>query len=102
MPSLSGFKAYGRFNPDDTDPTIELSYNAAIEAATDGGVSTELINSSDKATLYIYALALHYYDNRGFMPSSQAYAVDEYARRMMSQMAFELKVKTRYGGEDNS
>lgn len=87
--SLTGFKSYARIMPDDTDETAELCLAAAQQHAHDAGIPDSL-NGDAKYNLYIYALALHYYDNRGFTPSSQAFAVDEYTQRMMAKFRIEL------------
>lgn len=92
--SLSGFKTYARIMPDNTDETAALCFAAAQQHALDAGIPARLnIDGDAKYALYIYALAAHYYDNRGMMPTSQAYAVDEYARRMMAKFRLELEAR---------
>lgn len=89
--TLEGFAAYARLNPDSAgDPTAQLCLDAAQAHAAEVGIPSAALADNAKYMLFIYALALHYYDNRGFLPSSQAYAVDEYTRRMMTKFRMEL------------
>ena len=62
--TLEGFKDYAQLMPDDTDPTIELCYNAALEHAADAGIAADVIANNSKAALYIYATALFWHDHR--------------------------------------
>ena len=73
--------------------TAELCLRAAIDHARSAGIPVDRLNEENNAKyeLYIYAIALHWFDNRGFSPPSQAYAGDEYTRRMMAQMRVELE-----------
>lgn len=64
MADLEGFSAYARI--EDDDPSAKICYDAAISAAHIAGVpEMEDVPAYD---LMIYALGLHYYDNRGFSP----------------------------------
>lgn len=77
---------------EDEDPMIKLCYDAAVQSAKDAGIPDYLFTADDKKlTLYVYALAAHYYDNRGFMAVG---AQDDYTKRMMTKMCFELKHRT--------
>lgn len=92
--NVTAFKAYARLSPDDTDPTAQLCLDAAVQHAHDAGISDALDENNDpKYALYIYALALHYHENRGMSPLSQAYAVDTYAQRLMTKFRVELAAK---------
>lgn len=96
MVSLRGFLSYARIPPDSEtgeNETAELCLSAAVEHAREAGIPTEKLDTAGNAKyeLYIYALALHYFDNRGFLSSTQAYAADEYTKRMMRQMRRELE-----------
>ncbi len=87
--SLTGFKSYARIMPDDTDETAELCLAAAQQHAHDAGIPDSL-NGDAKYNLYIYALALHYYDNRGFSPVINA---DNYTAQMMAKFRIELEAR---------
>jgi hypothetical protein len=99
--NLTGFSSYARLLPSDgsalaaaDEAVAQLCLDAALDCAADAGIPADFIAApSSKLALYVYALALHFYDNRAFMPSSQAFAVDEYTRRMMSKMRIELKYR---------
>lgn len=94
MVTLAGFKKYARIMPDEDTEVAGLCVDAARQHARDVGIPDSLDAAGDaKYTLYIYALAAHYYDNRGMTPSSQAFAVDEYTRRMMSKIRVELAAR---------
>jgi uncharacterized phage protein (predicted DNA packaging) len=94
MVSINGFKKYARLMPDEDTETAELCLAAAKQHAHDAGIPDSLDTDGDaKYALYIYALAAHYYDNRAMMPSSQAYAVDEYTQRMMTKFRVELAAR---------
>ena len=67
MADLQGFKAYARLMPDDTDPTIKLCYDAAVQHAKGADIPEFLFTltpSDPKLDLYIYAIALHWHDKR--------------------------------------
>ena len=68
MPTLEGFRAYAKIDADDSDPSIESCYQAALQHARDTGVPEFLFTLSEegdpKLNLYINALALYFYDNR--------------------------------------
>ena len=50
--------------------------------------------------LYINAIALHYCDNRGLIPISQAYAVLEYTEKEKTRMWMKLKYCRQNRGGD--
>ena len=98
MVSLKGFLDYGRIFPDAAEEdgesaVAELCLRAARDHARESGIPVDLLEERDNAKyeLYIYALALHYFDNRGFLSTTQAYAADEYTKRMMTRMRKELE-----------
>lgn len=97
MVSYEGFTAYARL--DDAvlaeggeAMTAQLCLDAAISHARSAGIPTDKLDGENNAKyeLYIYAIALHYYDNRGFATSSSSYSADEYTKRMMQAMRVEL------------
>lgn len=94
MLEFDSFLKYAHVSTDDKElvDTAYVCYEAAMRAAEDSGISRTVINESPKCALYIYALALHYYENRGFMPVETS---DKYRKEMMTQMRIELK----YSGE---
>jgi len=92
--TVANFRIYARISPDEETVIPTLCLDAAKQHAHDAGIPDRLDTENDsKYALYIYALALHYYDNRGFAPSSQAFAVDEYTQRMMAKFRIELEAK---------
>lgn len=93
--TLAGFREYARINPDEDTATAELCYNAAIAHASGIDIDVTALADNAKYALYIYALALHWYDNRGLTPSSQAYAVDEYTRRITASFKNELRALSK-------
>lgn len=95
--SFKDFCSYARIAPDvygdDAEGAVaELCLQAAIEHARASGIPVDELNEcgSPKLELYIYALALHFYDNRGFTPNAPSYAADEYMTRLMTKMRIEL------------
>ena len=91
MAEFDEFRAYARLAPDDDLIAARTCYDAAVQAAEDAGVRVELMAGNRKLDLYLYSLALHYYENRGFVPVYQAYAVSEYTHVMQRKMRMELK-----------
>ena len=96
--SITGFRAYARlsdpaFSEDGEAQTADLCLRAALDHARSSGIPVDRLTDSENAKfeLYIYALALHWFDNRGFVSGSQSYSADEYTRRMMAQMWAELE-----------
>lgn len=98
MASLADFKHYARLLPDDSDPVASVCFSAAIQSARDAGIPDFLNTIGDaKYNLYIYALALYWYENRGFMPIG---AQNEETRKIMNQMRIELKYRRGPAGVD--
>lgn len=98
--NFAGFVAYGRIpaaalDEDGEALVAELCLRAAVSHANSAGIPTDKLDAADngKYELYIYALALHFYDNRGFLSSTQSYAGDEYTKRIMRQMRKELELE---------
>lgn len=98
MATLDDFKQYARLPPDDSfDKTAEVCFEAATQAAQDAGIPEFLKFDNDaKYNLYVYALALYWYENRGFMPIG---AQNEETRKIMNQMRFELKYRRDNRGD---
>ena len=93
--SFEGFCAYGRLGAlalaeDGESFSAQLCLQAALDHAKSAGIRVEEMQNSAKFELYIYALALHWYDNRGFTNSGQTFAGDEYTKRLMARMRVEL------------
>lgn len=100
MATLEEFIAYAKLTPDDDQTDAQLCFEAALQAAEDIGIRPERMYGNRKFDYYVYSLALHYLDNKGFQPISQAYAVDEYTRRVQTKMGKELYYSTQNrGGE---
>lgn len=100
MATLEGFKRYARLPPDsmDDDRTAELCYDAAVQSAKDAGIPDFLLKINDaKYSLYIYALALYWYENRGFMPVGTQ---NGETQKLMTKMRFELKYRRDDTGAD--
>lgn len=103
--NLKDFCSYARLSPDeygdDAETAVaELCLQAAVKHAKSAGIPVERLNESGnpKLELYIYALALHFFDNRGFSPSTPSYAANEYMVKLMTKMRVELEAE---GLEDN-
>lgn len=95
--SFEGFCAYGRIDVPTLDDgseafTAQLCLQAALDHAESAGIPVKRLTAENNAKfeLYIYALALHWFDNRGFEASSQTFAGDEYTKRLMTRMRVEL------------
>ena len=102
--SFEGFCAYGRLSvsaleEDGETFSAQLCLDAALSHAKSAGINVDrlTIENNAKFELYIYALALHYFDNRGFQPVSQSVS-DDYTKRTMARMRRELEVEgLKYG-----
>lgn len=95
--SLRGFCAYARISPieygDDAETAVaELCLQAAIDHAKSAGIPVDKLEETGNAKLelYIYALALHFFDNRGFLSNAPSYAGNEYTKQLMTKMRVEL------------
>lgn len=101
---LKGFCAYGRISAEEYGDEAELAVaelclQAAVDHAKSAGIPVTRLDSEGNAKLelYIYALALHYFDNRGFIATDLSYSGNEYTERLMKKMRLELAAE---GGED--
>lgn len=90
MATLEGFCSYAAITPDDDRTVARICYEAALQHAQDVGVDAAALAENEKCSLYIYALALHYYENRGMEEAGGAYAADEATRRIQSALRTEL------------
>lgn len=90
MATLEGFCAYAAITPDDDRTVARMCYEAALQHALDVGVDAASLAENEKCSLYIYALALQLYENRGMAESSSAYAADEATRRIKAALRMEL------------
>lgn len=101
MASLGDFKQYARLPLDDPDDkAAEVCFEAATQAAQDAGIPEFLkLDNDAKYNLYVYALALYWYENRGFMPVG---AHNDETRKIMTQMRVELKYRRKKAGDDGS
>ena len=89
--TVANFRLYARISPDEETVIPTLCLDAAVQHAHDAGIPDRLDYDGDaKYALYIYALALHYYDNRGFVPIGSS---DEYTKMMMAKFRIELEAK---------
>lgn len=95
--SLEGFCAYARIGTPAAEEdgeafAAQLCLSAALDHAKSAGIDVDTLeqNNNAKFELYIYALALHWFDNRGFQSSSQTFAGDDYTKRVMTRMRVEL------------
>lgn len=98
--SFEGFCAYGRISvpaleEDGEAFAAQLCLSAALDHAKSAGIPVDRLTETNNAKfeLYIYALALHWFDNRGFESSSQTFAGDDYTKRVMTRMRVELAVE---------
>ena len=89
--TVANFRLYAHISPDEETVIPTLCLDAAVQHARDAGIPERLNYEGDaKYAIYIYALALHYYDNRGFAP---AIAADDYTKTMMAKFRLELEAK---------
>ena len=94
--SFRGFTAYARLSAADLEEedervTAELCYRAAMDAARDCGIPVDTVDNA-KMELYVYALALHEFDNRGFSVLNQSASAEKYRERKMTQWKVELEM----------
>lgn len=104
MANLEGFINYARIMPDDEETTAALCFESACAHAKDAaGIPQEVIDSGNdpKLDMYIYALALFNYDNRGFTPMSQSWSTNEFMNKQMIKMRNELMYKYRKTGDED-
>lgn len=93
MANIEGFRAYARL--DEEDPSAEICYNAALAQVKIAGVPP--MDGNGSYDLLIYALALYYYENRGFSPGM---AVDgrtqtNWAERQITAFLIQLGIEAR-------
>ncbi len=90
--TFEGFKDYAGLLPGVSDSTAQLCYDAAIEHAHGVGIPQALFDADNpKLTLYVYAIAAHWYDKRSF-------ETDGYVQRESSKMRRELMYMTAREG----
>jgi len=95
VPTIEGFRDYARLSPDDDSASIEICFNAAVQHTVDAGVPLWLFDGDGdpKLNLYVYALALNLYDNRGFeLPNGVSAA---YIQAVKQAMRVELKYRVQ-------
>ncbi|HHW24369.1 MAG TPA: hypothetical protein GXX22_02800 [Clostridiales bacterium] len=91
MLCFEGFCEYAKIS-DPADNTARLCYDAAVQAAKDAGVPGWLFERGHPVLeLFVYALALHWYDNRGFTPLVTLETLDEYSKRVLNGMLCSLR-----------
>jgi len=91
MPAtVESFREYARVDVD--DPVVDLCFEAAIEAARAAGVPP--FEKNAQYDLLIYALALHYYDNRGFasIATRGVSSQDEWVTRRITSFLISLGI----------
>lgn len=95
--SLDGLREYANLMPDDNNTILELCLDAAIQHAKDAGIPEFLFmqeKPDPKLTLYIYALAAHWFDNREFR-------TDTFVKRESAKIRRELMYKEEPDGQEN-
>lgn len=87
--TTAGLAAYLRLLPDNTED-LAIYLNAAKAKASAAGIPD--FESNAQYDLFLYALAAHYYENRGmsFAGTYQGTA-EENARRMINAFVLELR-----------
>ena len=91
MVTLEKFKKYARLDSTATDAKMFL--DAAVQHAHDAGIPAFLFEIDDpKLELYIYSIADHLYENRGFGRTDPTGA-DDYIEREKRKMRIELKYR---------
>jgi hypothetical protein len=91
------FAAYARLSDADLEEpgerlTAELCYEAAIDSARSCGIPVDTLENR-KMELYIYALALYEFDNRGFSLLNTSLAAQQNREKKMTQMKLELELE---------
>lgn len=91
MVNLEDFKNYARL--DETATDAQMFLDAALQHARDAGIPSFLFDIDDpKLTLYVYAIADHLYENRGFGRADPT-GSDEYVEHEKRKMRVELKYR---------
>lgn len=90
MATLEGFAVYAALTPDDDLAAARMCYEAALQHARDVDVDVEALADNEKCSMYIYAMALHLYENRGLSVSSTIYGADEVVKNIKARMRLEL------------
>lgn len=96
--SYEGFLAYARLSDEilQEDPgeamTAELCYTGAVADAKSCGIPVNELDNA-KLELYIYAIALFEFDNRGFAVLDHSAAATAHRERKMNQMKIELELE---------
>lgn len=96
--TFDGFCKYARLSaPQLSDEaerrTAELCFRAAVDHARGTGISADSLDAEDNAKyeLYVYSMAAHWFDARGFIPLEHTLAADAYIQREIAKMHIELK-----------
>lgn len=89
MASEQDFRGYAKLDLLDEDPAIPICYEAALQQAKDAGLQEFLFAGAGdaKANLYVYALALFWYDSRGLI------AIDDAMQTRLQRLRRELMYK---------
>ena len=95
--TYEGFLAYARLSGANLEEegeasTAELCYMAAKEDAKSCGIPVDTLDNA-KMELYIYALALQEFDNRGFTLLNASAASILWREHKMTQMKLELELE---------
>jgi hypothetical protein len=95
MPDILTFAAYAKLD-EYNDNVVQLALDAAKVYLSNAGVPPRVGDSA--YDILAYALALHYYDNRGFLPGTQVGAggqinmVSDWITRMITQLRIKAEV----------
>lgn len=97
MATIEGFRAYARL--DEEDPVAQACFRAAIAYGEAAGVAERRDN--ELYDLYVYAAALHFFDNRGFSPGYQTHAASQNALvdAWLTKLKMQLELNGRTGGD---
>lgn len=97
MPSIEGFRAYARL--DDDEPIADACYAAAIGYGEAAGIPE--MSDEPLYDMFVYAVALHFYDNRGFSPAMNinANAQNDFVDRWITKLKIQLEYKPVRAGD---
>lgn len=95
--TFEGFMAYARLSDADMEEegealAAELCYMAAVDTAKSYGIPVESLDHA-KMELFIYALALQEFDNRGFSLLHTSASAIQWRERKLTQMKIELELE---------
>jgi hypothetical protein len=91
MADVKGFREYARLDED--DPAAKLCFKAAVGYAEAAGIPP--LSGNTLYDLFVYAVALHFFDNRGFSPGTQVNAIQQsdFADRQITKLKIMLEAE---------